>query len=138
MKPFRAARPHDPASTCANAIYINVTGPPLPNFMAKKQSQQQKQSNPAEQFSDPEMEQVKRYGQALGGAPTDFDEEVERELEKRGAYDRIRPQEASAAKMKATQTGGSPGLGPTEAEQQLAKQQQALQQQAASTGARTT
>jgi hypothetical protein len=29
------------------------------------------------------MEQVKRYGQALGGAPTDFDEEVERALEKR-------------------------------------------------------
>jgi predicted DNA-binding transcriptional regulator AlpA len=37
----------------------------------------------ADQFSDTDMEQIKRYGQALGGGPTDFDEEVERELMKR-------------------------------------------------------
>lgn len=61
------------------------------------------QPHPAEQFSDPEMEQIKRFGQALGGQPTDFDKEVERELEKRA-----RAREASAEKMKAAQTGGSP------------------------------
>ena len=37
-------------------------------------------NNPiADQFSDDDMEQIKRYGQALGGHPTDFDDEVERE-----------------------------------------------------------
>jgi hypothetical protein len=35
----------------------------------------------------------------------------------------------------AAQTSGSEGLGPTDAEQQLAKQQSALEQQAASSGA---
>jgi hypothetical protein len=34
----------------------------------------------ADEFSDDEMKQVKRFGQALGGQPTDFDEEVERRL----------------------------------------------------------
>lgn len=33
-----------------------------------------------EQFSDDEMERIKRYGQALGGEVTPFDEEVERYL----------------------------------------------------------
>lgn len=46
-----------------------------------------------------------------------------------------RQHEASYTKMRAAQTGGSPGLGPTEAEQTLAKQQASLQQQAASAGA---
>jgi hypothetical protein len=36
--------------------------------------------NPADQFSDDEMAQVKRFGAALGGKPTDFDEEVEMHL----------------------------------------------------------
>ena len=103
-----------------------MAGPPL-RIMAKQQ--QQKQS-PAGQFSDPEMEQIKRYGQALGGAPTDFDEQVEQAINARQ-----RTREANAAKMKAAQTGGSPGLGPTEAEQTLAKQQSALQQQEATAGA---
>ena len=77
--------------------------------MPKKQ---QPQPHPiADQFSDDEMEQMKRFGQALGGAPTDFDEEVEKALDSRA-----RAREASAAKMKAAATGGSPGLGPTEAE----------------------
>ena len=91
-----------------------------------------KQPQPAEQFNDSEMDQIKRYGQALGGAPTDFDEQVETALNKRQ-----RAREAGAAKMHAAQTGGSEGLGPTEAEQALAKQQGALQQQAASAGAGT-
>src|SRR6266436_2554645 len=92
--------------------------------------EKKKKPHPAEQFSDPEMEQVKRYGQALGGAPTDFDEQVETALN-----ERQRAREAGAAKMHAAQTGGSEGLGPTEAEQALAKQRTALQQEAASTGA---
>jgi Lon protease-like protein len=67
----------------------------------------------ADQFSDEEMEGIKRYGQALGGV-TPFDEAVEA---------RLAEHEANAPKMRAAQTGGSPGLGPTEAEQTLAKQQ---------------
>ena len=37
---------------------------------------------PADQFSDAEMAQVKRFGQALGGAPTSFDEEVEKHYQR--------------------------------------------------------
>jgi hypothetical protein len=40
-----------------------------------------KKSHPlADQFSDDEMDQIKCYGQALGGGVTPFDEEVERHL----------------------------------------------------------
>ena len=39
------------------------------------------------QFSDPELERIKRYGQALGGV-TSFDEEVERHLEELGSHER--------------------------------------------------
>jgi hypothetical protein len=43
-----------------------------------------KKSHPvADQFSDPEMDRVMRHGQALGGSPTPFDEEVERCLNER-------------------------------------------------------
>ena len=42
-----------------------------------------KKSQPvAEQFSDEDMEQIKRYGQALSGGVTPFDEEVERHLDR--------------------------------------------------------
>src|SRR5258706_16414246 len=92
--------------------------------------EKKKAPHPAEQFGDSEMEQIKRYGQALGGQPTDFDEQVESALN-----ERQRAREANAAKMHAAQTGGSEGLGPTEAEQALVKQRSALQQQAASAGA---
>src|SRR5258707_4729447 len=92
--------------------------------------EKKKAPHPAEQFDDSEMEQIKRYGQALGGAPTDFSEQVETALN-----ERQRAREAGAAKMHAAQTSGSQGLGPTEAEQALAKQRTALQQEAASTGA---
>src|SRR5260370_42515277 len=89
--------------------------------------------HPAEQFSDPEMEQVQRFGEDMGGGPpSDFDEQVENELNARQ-----RAREAGAAKMHAAQTSGSTGLGPTEAEQTLAQQKGALQQQAASAGAQT-
>jgi len=37
----------------------------------------------ADQFGDDEMDRIKRYGQALGGSPTEFDEEVERCLNER-------------------------------------------------------
>jgi hypothetical protein len=33
-----------------------------------------------DQFSNEDMEQIKRYGQALSGGVTPFDEEVERHL----------------------------------------------------------
>ncbi len=92
--------------------------------------EKKKTTHPAAQFDDSEMDQIKRYGQALGGQPTDFDEQVESALN-----ERQRAREAGAAKMHAAQTSGSEGLGPTEAEQTLAKQQGALQQQAASAGA---
>jgi hypothetical protein len=46
-------------------------------------------------------------------------------------------EEASAAKMHAAQTGGSTGLGPTEAQQALIKQRAALQQQATGAAAQS-
>jgi hypothetical protein len=71
--------------------------------MPKKQPQQQQppQHPIADQFSDPEMEQVQRFGQALGGQPSAFDEEVEKALAKH--Y----PKEFSAEKMHAAQSSGS-------------------------------
>lgn len=83
---------------------------------------------PAGQFSDQDMEQVKRYGAALGGGPSSFDEEVERGLEKRQ-----QAREANAAKMHQAQT--SMGLGPSEMDQAQVKQQGALAQQAEVSGA---
>lgn len=98
-----------------------------------QQPPQQDQSHPiADQFSDDEMEQVQRYGQALN-SPSDFSDEVEKELNKRGAYERHR--EAGAQKMHQAQTGGSEGLGPTEAEQTLSRQRNALLQRQAQTSA---
>jgi hypothetical protein len=55
-----------------------------------------KKSHPvADQFSDDEMDQIKRYGQALSGGATSFDEEVERHLAR---------YEANRKKMKAVKT----------------------------------
>ena len=43
-----------------------------------------KKSHPVtDQFSNEDMEQIKRYGQALSGSPTPFDEEVARCLNER-------------------------------------------------------
>jgi hypothetical protein len=84
---------------------------------------------PADQFSDQEMEGIQKMGQALGGRPTSFDEEVEKHLSGEAAHER------EATKMRAAQTGGGgTGLGPEEEAQLLAKQQQTLQQQAAAQG----
>jgi hypothetical protein len=91
-----------------------------------------KDKSAADQFSDPEMEQIQHFGQALGGGVTPFDEEVEHHLQRR-----LREREANAAKMRAAQTGGASetGLGPTQAEQAQVKQTGALQQQSAAAGA---
>lgn len=90
------------------------------------QSQSQQQSNPiADQFSDEDMEQIKRFGQALGGKPTPFDEEVEYHIQRH---------ERNYQKMRAAQSGGS-GLGPSAAERQQAQQTEAMQQQATAQGA---
>ena len=85
--------------------------------MAKKK---QSPEDVAGQFSDDEMDQIKRYGQALGGKPTPFDEEVESHLA---------GMEANAAKMRAAQTGGA-SLGPSQFDQDQAKQTGAIQRQA--------
>jgi hypothetical protein len=76
------------------------------------------------------MEGIRRYGQALGGSPTPFEEEVEKHLSGQAA------QERDYKKMHAAQTGGSPGLGPEEEAQALAKRQQTLQQQTEVAGQR--
>jgi hypothetical protein len=64
--------------------------------MAKQQNQQEQP-----QFSDTELAQIKRYGQALGGV-TPFDEEVERHLTELGSHER---HEANFRKMQAARTG---------------------------------
>jgi hypothetical protein len=76
----------------------------------------------AGQFSDDEMGQVKRFGEALGGKPTPFDEEVEAHLS---------GMEQNAKKMRTAQMG----LAPSPMEQAQVKQQGALGQQAATQGA---
>lgn len=102
-----------------------------------EEPEEQPQQPIHEQFSEPEMEGIRRYGQALGGSPTEFEEEVEKHLANmEKANQRFgRATEAQYQKMRAAQTGGAgPGLGPTESEEALAKQQQTLQQQAATAG----
>jgi hypothetical protein len=76
-----------------------------------------KKSHPiADQFSDDEMDQIKHYGQALGGSPTPFDEEVEKHLKK---------YEAKKKKMKAAQSDGCSSSG-TAMQQAAGGTQQAL------------
>ena len=59
-----------------------------------------KKSHPvADQFSDDEMGQIKRYGEALNGGVTAFDEEVERHLAR---------YEANRKKMEAAKAQGPP------------------------------
>jgi hypothetical protein len=89
--------------------------------MAKQQA-----PGPADQFSDPEMEAVKQYGQALGGKPTDFDEAVEEHLN--------RYEEASQKKMRAAQEGGQE-IGPSDIEKEQVQQQQGQAKAQAAQGA---
>jgi hypothetical protein len=92
------------------------------HYMAKQQQQQ----DIGTQFSDPELEQLKRYGAAqLGG--TQFSEAVEQELEKLQ-----HAREANAKKMKAAMRGGD--LGPEQFEQEQVQQTGALQRLAGSAG----
>lgn len=95
----------------------------MPKQQQPQQRQQKPQENPEGQFSDQEMEGIKRYGEALGGKPTPFDEEVEKHLA---------GHEAHFAKMRAAQRGGD--LGPEQFEQEQAKQTGALQNLAAGAG----
>jgi hypothetical protein len=82
----------------------------------------------AGQFSDEEMQALKLYGQALGGKPTPFDEEVEKHLA---------GHEAHFAKMRAAQTGGASeeGLGPSDIERAQQQGKSAAGQQATLQGA---
>lgn len=78
-----------------------------------------------EQFSDDEMEQLKRHGAAqIGGS--DFSAKVEEHLNALEAK-----REANASKMKAAQTGGAsdPSLAPSEMDQAQVKQRGAMDQQ---------
>ena len=67
--------------------------------MAKQQNQQAQQPP---QFSDPDLERIKRYGRALDGV-TPFDEEVERHLENLGSHER---HEYNYAKIRANRRLG--------------------------------
>jgi hypothetical protein len=106
-----------------------------------KQSQQQ----PGEGLSDQQQEALVHIGKMMGPHATGFDERVQAMHDEAHAEEHANtdyekefadfPHEASAAKMQAARTAGSTGLGPTEAEQALAKQQGALQQQSAAAGA---
>jgi hypothetical protein len=80
----------------------------MKNF--QKEPMPKKKSHPvADQFSDDEMDRIKRYGEALGGKPTPFDEEVEMYLQHH---------EANYAKMRAAQTGDSLELAHSDMEKQ--------------------
>lgn len=84
----------------------------------------------ADQFSDDEMHGIKAMGEALGGKPTPFDEEVEAHLAGYEAQrNKKRTGEASAEKMQAARTGGA-DLAPPQADIRAAQQQQALAQEA--------
>jgi hypothetical protein len=110
---------------------------PPPEEQAPEPDEEQSQAQGPEQFSDDEMAGIHQYGQALGGKPTDFEEEVEKHLQNMEKANKRfgRASEQEAQKMRAAETGGAgPGLGPTEAEEALAKQQATLQQQAAAQG----
>jgi hypothetical protein len=52
----------------------------MKNFRHQKRLTRRKSDPVADQFSDDEMEQIKRYGQGLSGGVTPFDEGVERHL----------------------------------------------------------
>jgi hypothetical protein len=52
----------------------------MKNLETKTVMRKKKPHPVTDQFSDEDMEQIKRYGQALSGSPSSFDEEVERHL----------------------------------------------------------
>jgi hypothetical protein len=89
--------------------------------------QKQQQVTP-EDFTPEEQQQMQRYGQAMTHPPSDFDEEVEKELAKHYPHEG----EANARKMHAVHRGED--LGPTEFQEQQQKQTGALQQLSGSAG----
>jgi hypothetical protein len=106
--------------------------PPQPpddaQFSGTKDGQDGQLPHQKHKFTDHEMHVLTQLRPMMGGLDPE-DEEVEQHIK--------HYEEANAGKMRSAQTGGSPGLGPTEAEQALAKQQTVLQQQVASSGAAT-
>src|SRR5215475_4895915 len=88
-------------------------------------AKQQPQGNPADQFSDQDMEQLKHYGEALGGNPTAFEEAVEAHL--MGGTDAGHAHEASYEKMRAAQEG----LAPSDIEQAQSRSQPVIAQKQA-------
>jgi hypothetical protein len=71
-----------------------------------------KKSQPvADQFSDHEMEQIKRFGQALSGGVTPFDEEVEKHLARYEA-NRKKMEAAKAQTAQSFQNAPPPPAGP--------------------------
>jgi len=104
-------------------------------------AQQPPQPNPADQFSDQDMEQLKHYGEALGGNPTAFEEAVEHHLN--FGTDAGHAHEASYEKMRTAQEGLAPSdieqaqmrSGPAVAQKQAQQSAQAASQaQAAQVG----
>jgi cytochrome c553 len=52
----------------------------MKNFRDQKRMAKKESHPVADQFSDEEIKQIKRYGQALSAGVTPFDKEVERHL----------------------------------------------------------
>ena len=72
----------------------------MKNLETNKVMPKKKPHPVADHFSDEDTEQIKRYGQALSGGVTPFDEEVERHLAR---YESNR-KKMKAAKAQATQS----------------------------------
>ena len=100
--------------------------PPSPDDAQFSGAQDGQLPHQKHKFTDDEMHVLTQLRPMMGGLDPE-DEEVEEGIREW--------HEANAVKMHAAQTGGSPGLGPTEAEQALAKQEAILEQRVPS-GAR--
>jgi hypothetical protein len=57
----------------------------IKNFQTKNAMRKKKSHQIDDQFSDDDMNQIKHFGQMLGGGVTPFDEAVEEALNKREA-----------------------------------------------------
>jgi hypothetical protein len=101
----------------------------MKNFQCKNVMRKKKLHPIADQLSDDDMNQIKHFGQMLSSGVTPFDEAVEEALNKRQAA-----REANAKKMKAAQTSGGTGLGPSKFDTQAIKQREAISQQAGTEG----
>jgi hypothetical protein len=103
----------------------------MKNFQCKNVMCKKKLHPNADEFSDDDMDQIKHFGQMLGGGVTPFEEAVEEAFNKRQAA-----REANAKKMHNAQTGGGDvGLAPSQMDQGAIKQRGAIAQQSATQGA---